>query len=136
MLAVLDWELSTLGHPLADFAYQVMAWRLGPQQFRGLKGFDLPSLGIPSEDLYVDRYLARRGGIAWPDPHAWGFYMAYNMFRLAAILQGDGAGRRGQCGQRCRAGQRPPCSAARRARLGGSGADALSAPVPCHNRPR
>ena len=45
--AVLDWELSTLGHPLSDFAYQVMAWRLSPQEFRGIKGADLAALGIP-----------------------------------------------------------------------------------------
>ncbi len=88
VLAVLDWELSTLGHPMADFAYHMMAWRLTADEFRGLRDGDLPALGIPSEDAYVQRYLARRGGIARPDPRAWGFYMAYNMFRLAAILQG------------------------------------------------
>ena len=88
VLAVLDWELSTLGHPMADFAYHMMAWRLTAAEFRGMRDGDLPALGIPSEDAYLDRYLARRGGIARPDARAWAFYMAYNMFRLAAILQG------------------------------------------------
>ncbi len=61
VLAVLDWELSTLGHPLSDFAYQVMAWRLTPQQFRGLKGCDFAALGIPTEDEYVAAYCRRTG---------------------------------------------------------------------------
>jgi len=88
VLAVLDWELSTLGHPMADLAYYMMAWRLSGGEFRGIRGGDLPALGIPSEDEYLARYLARRGVAARPDAHAWSFYMAYNMFRLAAILQG------------------------------------------------
>jgi len=83
--AVLDWELSTLGHPLADFAYNCMAWRLEPELFRGLKGADLGALGIPTEAAYAEAYRARtgRGEI----PH-WEFFQAFNMFRLAAILQG------------------------------------------------
>ncbi len=85
VLAVLDWELSTLGHPLADFAYNLMAWRLGPGQFRGMHGIDIAALGIPLEEEYVALYCARTGraSIANID-----FYLAYNMFRLAAILQG------------------------------------------------
>ena len=85
MLAVLDWELSTLGHPIADFAYHCMTWRLTPAEFRGMQGLDLRALGIPDEQEYVDLYCRRTGrpGI----PH-WDFYMAYNMFRLAGILQG------------------------------------------------
>ena len=85
VLAVLDWELSTLGHPLADFAYHLMAWRLGPGQFRGMYGMNLSALGIPLEDEYVAMYCTRTGRerIANID-----FYLAYNMFRLAAILQG------------------------------------------------
>jgi aminoglycoside phosphotransferase (APT) family kinase protein len=85
VLAVLDWELSTLGHPLSDFAYQVMAWRLSPQQFRGLAGCDLAALGIPSEQEYVAAYCRRTGrsGI----PH-FEFYLIFNMFRIAAILHG------------------------------------------------
>jgi aminoglycoside phosphotransferase (APT) family kinase protein len=88
VLAVLDWELSTLGHPMADFAYHMMAWRLSEGEFRGLRGVDLAWLGIPSEGDYLSRYLQRRGIEARPDARAWSFYMAYNMFRLAAILQG------------------------------------------------
>ncbi len=61
VLAVLDWELSTLGHPLSDFAYQVMAWRLAPEEFRGLKGCDFAALGIPTEDEYVAAYCRRTG---------------------------------------------------------------------------
>ena len=85
ILAVLDWELSTLGHPLADFAYHCMYWRLTAGEFRGIGGVDVASLGIPTEEDYVAMYCRRTGrsGI----PH-WDFYMAYNMFRLAGILQG------------------------------------------------
>ena len=85
ILAVLDWELSTLGHPLSDFAYQVMAWRLSPQEFRGLKGADLASLGIPGESEYVAAYCRRTGRAAIPN---WEFYLIFNMFRIAAILHG------------------------------------------------
>jgi aminoglycoside phosphotransferase (APT) family kinase protein len=85
ILAVLDWELSTLGHPLSDFAYQVMAWRLGPAEFRGLRGADLPALGIPSEAEYVGAYCRRTGRTGVPD---WEFYLIFNMFRIAAILHG------------------------------------------------
>jgi aminoglycoside phosphotransferase (APT) family kinase protein len=87
VLAVLDWELSTLGHPLADFAYHAMVWRLRPDEFRGLLGYDLEALGIPSEEAYVREYC-RRTGCQAIDPDRWNFYLAYNMFRIAAILQG------------------------------------------------
>jgi aminoglycoside phosphotransferase (APT) family kinase protein len=87
MLAVLDWELSTLGHPLADFAYHCMTWRLSPGQFRGLAGNDLAALGIPSEAEYVAAYCRRTGRAPIP-PRDWEFCMAFNMFRLAGILQG------------------------------------------------
>lgn len=87
ILAVLDWELSTLGHPLADFAYHAMAWHLRPNEFRGLLGYDLRALGIPTEEDYVRDYC-RRTGRADIDPRHWDFYLAYNMFRLAGILQG------------------------------------------------
>lgn len=85
VLAVLDWELSTLGHPLVDFAYHCMTWRVSPQEFRGLKGHDLSVLGIPDEQSYVAEYCrrTRRDGIA-----NWDYYLAFNMFRMAAILQG------------------------------------------------
>jgi len=85
VLAVLDWELSTLGHPLSDFAYQVMAWRLTPQQFRGLKGCDFTALGIPTEDEYIAAYCRRTGRAAVAD---WEVYLIFNMFRIAAILHG------------------------------------------------
>jgi len=85
VLAILDWELSTLGNPLGDFAYHAMAWRLPPAAFRGLGGADLVALGIPQEDEYRAAYCRRT---ALRDIPNWDFYMAYNMFRLAAILQG------------------------------------------------
>ena len=85
ILAILDWELSTLGHPLADFSYHCMSWHIPPEQFRGIAGLDLASLGIPAEAEYIAAYC-RRTGRARIDH--WDFYLAYNMFRLAAILQG------------------------------------------------
>jgi aminoglycoside phosphotransferase (APT) family kinase protein len=85
VLAVLDWELSTLGHPLSDFAYLVMAWRLSPNEFRGLKGFDLDVLGIPAEDAFVAAYCRRTGRERIAN---WEFYLIFNMFRIAAILHG------------------------------------------------
>ncbi|ENO87351.1 phosphotransferase [Thauera linaloolentis] len=86
LIAVLDWELSTLGHPLADFSYHMLPWYLRPDEFRGLVGFDLPALGIPSAEDYLARYCQRTGRVV--EPEAWRFYLAYNLFRLAAILQG------------------------------------------------
>jgi aminoglycoside phosphotransferase (APT) family kinase protein len=93
IIAVLDWELSTLGHPLADFSYHCMSWRIEPGTFRGIAGLDLARLGIPDERTYVRRYCERTGRTApGADIDAvmadWNFYMAYNLFRLAAILQG------------------------------------------------
>lgn len=87
ILAVLDWELSTLGHPLADFAYHCMTWHIPKGVFRGLAGVDLAALGIPNEQDYVAAYC-RRTGREGIDPNHWDFYIAYNLFRLAAILQG------------------------------------------------
>jgi aminoglycoside phosphotransferase (APT) family kinase protein len=87
ILAVLDWELSTLGDPLADFAYHCMSWHIPPGQFRGIAGLDLADLGIPSERGYVARYCQRTGRQEIDAAH-WDFYMAYNLFRIAAILQG------------------------------------------------
>lgn len=86
ILAVLDWELSTLGHPLADFSYHCMSWHIAPGLFRGIGGLDLAALGIPSEDDYLARY-SERTGIAI-DKRDFRFYLAYNMFRMAGILQG------------------------------------------------
>ena len=85
VLAVLDWELSTLGNPLGDFSYHMMTWELGPEAYRGLGGKDLPALGIPTKEEYRSLYCRRTGRDGIPN---WDFYMAYNMFRLAAILQG------------------------------------------------
>jgi aminoglycoside phosphotransferase (APT) family kinase protein len=89
VVAVLDWELSTLGHPLADFSYHCMAWHIPPGHFRGIGGLDLAALGIPSEQEYIRKYCDRTG-LATPQELAsdWNFYLAYNLFRLAAILQG------------------------------------------------
>jgi aminoglycoside phosphotransferase (APT) family kinase protein len=87
ILAVLDWELSTLGDPLADFAYHCMSWHIPPGQFRGIGGLDLAQLGIPSEAEYIARYCERTKR-KFIDPSHWDFYLAYNLFRIAAILQG------------------------------------------------
>jgi len=89
VLAVLDWELSTLGHPLADFSYHCMSWHIPASLSRGIGGLDIAALGIPSEKDYVRRYCERT---VRADPEAvmadWNFYMAYNLFRMAGILQG------------------------------------------------
>lgn len=87
VVAVLDWELATLGHPLADLAYNAMAYHLpaGDPNFPGVAGLDLDALGIPSEEDYLAAYCRRAGRDGVPD---WPYYMAFAMFRLAAILQG------------------------------------------------
>ena len=86
LLAVLDWELSTLGHPFSDLAYQCMQWRLPNEgEFRGLGGVDRAALGIPSEAQYVARYCERMG--LTQVPH-WPFLLAFSFFRIAAIVQG------------------------------------------------
>ncbi len=86
ILAVLDWELSTLGNPLGDFAYHMMQWRLGSTTYqRGLADADFAAMGIPDEAQYRALYCKRTGRDSIPN---WDFYMVYNMFRLAAILQG------------------------------------------------
>jgi aminoglycoside phosphotransferase (APT) family kinase protein len=89
--AVMDWELSTLGHPLADFSYHCMTWHIPPGIFRGIAGLDFEKLGIPTESAYIRQYCDRTG-FAQPEQleEDWNFYMAYNMFRIAAILQGIG----------------------------------------------
>ena len=86
LLAVLDWELSTIGHPFADLAYQCMQWRLpNGGTMRGLAGTDRQALGIPTEAAYVARYEERTGADV---RRHWTFYLAFSFFRLAAILQG------------------------------------------------
>jgi len=85
VLAVLDWELSTLGHPLADFAYHAMMYHMPPHIVAGLAGADLAELNIPSEQAYIEAYCRRveRSSIARYD-----FYLTFNLFRLAAIFHG------------------------------------------------
>jgi aminoglycoside phosphotransferase (APT) family kinase protein len=85
VLAVLDWELSTLGHPGADFAYHAMMYRMPPHIVAGLAGADIAALGIPSEADYVAAYCRRRGLDGLP---GYDFYIAFNFFRLAAIFHG------------------------------------------------
>ncbi|NVD97491.1 phosphotransferase [Massilia sp. BJB1822] len=86
ILAVLDWELSTLGHPFADFSYHCMSWHIQPGQFRGIAGLDLKALGIPSQQEYIEQYAARTGKTIRLED--FNFYLAFNMFRLASIMQG------------------------------------------------
>lgn len=86
VIALLDWELSTLGHPLADLANQCMAWMLPREgRIKGLGGVDRATLGIPTDEEYIARYCERTGrdGI-----ENWNFYLVFSLFRLAAILQG------------------------------------------------
>jgi aminoglycoside phosphotransferase (APT) family kinase protein len=85
LIAVLDWELSTIGHPLADLAYNSFLWRSTRPSWGTLKGVDFSTSGIPTERAYVDAYCRRTGrdGVA-----NWNFYMAFSIFRLAAIGQG------------------------------------------------
>ena len=86
VLAVLDWELSTLGHPLADLAYFCMCLRLPrDQRMKGLAGMPIAELGIPDEQTLVDRYCEIRG---LPGISQWNFYLSFSMFRLASICQG------------------------------------------------
>ena len=85
VLAVLDWELSTLGDPAADFAYHLMMYRVPSGVFRGIKGLDFEELGIPSEDDYVARYCERTGRSGLPQLD---YLIVYNLFRLAGIIHG------------------------------------------------
>jgi aminoglycoside phosphotransferase (APT) family kinase protein len=85
IVAVLDWELSTLGHPLADFAYHAMMYRMPPDLPGGIRGTDLAAAGLPSEQEYIAAYCRRTGRHSIPD---FDFYVAFNMFRFAAILHG------------------------------------------------
>lgn len=84
-IGLLDWELATLGHPLADFAYHCMSWHIPATLWRGIGGLDLAELAIPSEADYVKRYSDITG---FSGIEHWDFYIAYNLFRMAAILQG------------------------------------------------
>lgn len=93
VVGVLDWELSTLGHPMADLAYSALAWRLGPDEYMGMRGANLAALGIPDEQAYLERYGAAAPGNGRLEP----FHVALSLFRLAVIFEGIGA--------RARAGQ-------------------------------
>ncbi len=88
IVAVLDWELSTLGDPLVDFAYHCLGWRMSPGSSRGLVGVDLAALGIPTELEYRARYMAHTGRAAPVSDADWTYYLVFNMFRLVGILQG------------------------------------------------
>jgi aminoglycoside phosphotransferase (APT) family kinase protein len=85
VVAVLDWELSTLGHPLADFAYHAIMYRMPPNIIAGLQGVELDAMNIPSESQYVAAYCARTGRSSI---HDYDFYIAFNFFRIAAIFHG------------------------------------------------
>ena len=85
VLGVLDWELATLGDPFADFAYNVMVWRIVPGIFRGLGGTDLAGSGIPTEDAYIDLWCRKTGR---QRPANFDFYVILSLFRIAAIVQG------------------------------------------------
>ncbi|HEX5805906.1 MAG TPA: phosphotransferase family protein, partial [Macromonas sp.] len=87
VVAILDWELSTLGHPLADVAYSAMAWHMQPAEFYGINGLDHAALGLPSQQDYFAAYHAA-GGCAQPvEP----FHLAFSLFRFAVILEGVAA---------------------------------------------
>lgn len=89
ILAVLDWELSTLGHPLVDFAYHCMAWHMAAGEgTRGLKGLDFAALGIPNEAEYLQAYLRRTGRTEPVRPGHWTYFLVFGMFRLVGIVQG------------------------------------------------
>jgi len=88
ILAVLDWELSTLGDPLVDFAYHCLIWRMPADTLRGLAGVDVLALGIPGEAAYLQRYLQRIGSERPVTRADWTYYLVFNMFRLVGILQG------------------------------------------------
>lgn len=87
VVGVLDWELSTLGHPLADLAFSALAWRLLPTEYMGMRGLDLAGLGIPSESDYLSRYYALVHGTGEVSP----FHVAFCLFRLAVIFEGIAA---------------------------------------------
>jgi aminoglycoside phosphotransferase (APT) family kinase protein len=84
-IAILDWELSTLGHPVSDLAYACMGYHLNLPGRGGLAGVDVAKLGIPTEQEMVDAYCAKTGRTAIAD---WPYFMAFGIFRLAAIAQG------------------------------------------------
>ncbi|MFM7024990.1 MAG: phosphotransferase family protein [Limnohabitans sp.] len=103
VVAVLDWELATLGHPLSDLAYSALAWHMPSGILRGYGDQDLPALGLPDEQAHVQRYCQHMQLDAASVHRDWPFYLAFNLFRLSAILFG--------IGQRERAGMASSTSA-------------------------
>lgn len=89
VVGVLDWELSTLGHPMADLAFSALAWRLTPGEYMGMHGLDLQAMGIPAESQYISRYFSRRQSA----PPMTRFHTAFVLFRLAVIFEGIAARR-------------------------------------------
>lgn len=87
VIGVLDWELSTLGHPLADAAFNCMAWHTLPAEYGGIRSLDLSALGIPSQDEYLARYCLKAGRVNGPEP----FHFAFALFRMAVIFEGIAA---------------------------------------------
>lgn len=87
VVGILDWELSTLGHPLADLAYSALAWRLLPTEYMGMRGLDLAALGIPDEQAYLERYYASSATSERAGP----FHFAFSLFRIAVIFEGIAA---------------------------------------------
>lgn len=108
VVAILDWELSTLGHPLADVAFNAMAWRTLPSEYGGLLGLDRASLGIPDEAAYLEHYYAAAGRVDRALP----FHFAFALFRFAVIFEGIAA--------RAAAGNAAAANAAAAGRLGSS----------------
>lgn len=111
VVAVLDWELCTLGHPLSDLAYSALAWHMPAGILRGYGDQDLSALGLPAEEDYIARYCERTGLDAAAVRQDWPFYLAFNLFRLSAILQG--------IGHRARAGTASSASAREIAAMAG-----------------
>jgi aminoglycoside phosphotransferase (APT) family kinase protein len=111
VVAVLDWELSTLGHPLSDLSYSALAWHMPAGILRGYCDLDLQALGLPSEQTHVARYCAAAGMNAAEVGQHWSFHLAFNLFRLSAILLG--------IGQREREGQAASASAREIAAMAG-----------------
>ncbi len=88
VIGVLDWELSTLGDPISDFAYHCMSWHIPHDLWRGIGGVDLSKLGIPDETTYRQWYARHSGQDVSVDDATWRFYLGFNLFRMAAILHG------------------------------------------------
>jgi aminoglycoside phosphotransferase (APT) family kinase protein len=88
VIGVLDWELSTLGDPISDFAYHCMSWHIPHDLWRGIGGVDLSKLGIPDETTYRQWYARHSGQDVNVDDTTWRFYLGFNLFRMAAILHG------------------------------------------------